>query len=120
MYKGGTAGKKELQERTICIFSDPETGPQKCDTSDWSDLSPTGSLGNFTVCKHYPHLAFLNSITARPTPPQAMPADLPANTVGDPTDLQGTLRPNEAPIAEESHTFKPVNVERRSHTLHLP
>ena len=45
---------------------------------------------------------------------------MPANTVGDSTDPEGTLRPNEAPIVEESHTFNPVSVEKRPRTLHLP
>ena len=45
---------------------------------------------------------------------------MPANTVGDSTDPEGTLRPDEAPIVEESHIFNPVSVEKRPRMLHLP
>ena len=31
-------------------------------------------------------------------------------TTGDPTDSRGTKRPNEGPIIEISHTFKPIIV----------
>ena len=41
-------------------------------------------------------------------------------TTGDPTDSRGTKRPNEGPIIEISHTFKPIIVAERPVKICLP
>ena len=41
-------------------------------------------------------------------------------TAGDPTDPRGTKRPNEDPILESTHTFRPVIVAERPSRICLP
>ena len=43
-----------------------------------------------------------------------------AGSVGDSTDPEGTLRPREAPISSDSHTFEPLIVAERPYKLQLP
>ena len=41
-------------------------------------------------------------------------------TTGDPTDPRGTKRPNEGPILESAHTYKPVLIAERPFRPCLP
>ena len=43
-----------------------------------------------------------------------------ANTVGDITDPEGTLRPNEPILEGATHQFRPIYVEERSQKICLP
>ena len=43
-----------------------------------------------------------------------------ANAIGDITDPTGTLRPDEPTVEAATHKFRPIQVEERSQTVHLP